>query len=63
MEAENTLASPAINQDAGPCLQPPLSSPNKATDKQSYIEDDPLAEIMEIFMVVLVSEELCAALF
>ena len=58
MEAEDTLESPAITEDTASDLQPPLPSSNKATDEQTYIEDDPLAEIVEIFMVVLVSEEL-----
>ena len=60
MEAENTPEGLAIIEDEAPGLQSPLSSPNKATDESTYIEDDPLAEIMEIFMVVLVSEEFCA---
>ena len=63
-EAEDTLDSPAITEDTAPGLQSPLSSPNKVTDEQNYIEDDPLAEIMEVFIVVLVSEEeLRAVLF
>lgn len=63
MEGEDTLESPAITEDTASGLQSPLSSPNKATDEQNYIEDDPLAEIMEVFVVVLVSEEICAVLF
>ena len=61
-EVEDMLESPAITEDAAPGLQSPLSSPNKATDEQNYIKDDPLAEIMEVFVVVSVSEELCAVL-
>ena len=62
MEAGDTLESPAITEDTASGLQSPLSSLDKATDEQTCIEDDPLAKIIEIFMVILVSEEFCGLL-
>lgn len=62
VEAEDKLESLAISEETTFGLQAPPISFSQATDEQSCIEDDPLAEIIEIFLVVLVSGNLCAVL-
>lgn len=62
VEAEDKLGSLAISEETTFGLQAPSSSFSQAIDEQSYIEDDPLAEIIEIFKVVRVSGKLRAVL-
>lgn len=56
LEVEDELESLAITDEAQSTLQSPLSSLSQADDEHDYIQDDPLADLIEIFMMVLVSE-------
>lgn len=60
LEAEDKLESLAMSEETTFGLQAPPCSFSQTTDEQNYIEDDPLAEIIEIFMIVLVSGNLRA---
>ena len=59
LESEDTkdqdrLESPVITSEATPELQAPIPTLSQATEENFYIEDDPLANILEIFFIVLV---------
>ena len=62
LEAENKLESLVITEDATSGLQASSSPLSQATDEHDYIQDDSLAELVEIFWVLLVSGKLCAEL-
>lgn len=62
IEAEDMPETLSTTEEATSGLQTPLSSPHQPTDEQDFIEDDPLAEITEIFRVVLVSGRFCVVL-
>ena len=55
MEIQERLESLAVSSDVTPELQAPPSPLSQATNENIYIEDDPLAYILEIFFILLVS--------
>ena len=55
IEVQERLESLAVSSEASPDLQPPLPPLSQATNENIYIEDDPLADILEIFFILLVS--------
>ena len=55
MEIQERLESLAVGSEATPELQAPLSPLSQANNETIYIEDDPLAHILEIFFILLVS--------
>ena len=55
METQEGLESLAVSSEATPELQASLSPLSQATIRNIYIEDDPLAYILEIFFILFVS--------
>ena len=55
MEVQERLESLAVLPEATPDLQAPLPPLSQVTNEDVYIEDDPLAHIIEIFYILLVS--------
>ena len=55
MKIQEGLESLVASSEATPELQAPLSPLSQATNENIYIEDDPLAYLLEIFFILLVS--------
>lgn len=57
-EAQDKLERLAITEEATSGFQSSLSPLGQTTEEHDYIQDDPLADLIDVFMVILVSGEI-----